>query len=490
MRVFNSIILTLLILLFAGEAIAGGYGVSGIGIRALAMGGSFRAIADDWSAAYYNPAGLVNITEHQITFGTDFYNNRPEFTPGVTPGGYSVGYYDGEQRYPADKIAYTPYTSGLILMPMFEDVTVGLAIFQPYDYVSEWEIFGISPVYNQFIEDTIIGNVNEAVVPFPNFSHRMNLDVIDFHPTIAAELMEDKLSFGFGISIRKGSFLHDQIVLMPNTLPEPFSARGHEYFVQLSELDAAGWGFGFNTGLLYNFNEKLSFGVSYQSKTTIKLTGDANTTFYAPGNNHLVDFADTNQVLTELFAGDVYRAEHDIDADWTVPAEFGFGLSYAVSEKVMMAADFSYTFWSDYEDIEIETNSTEGLTNYDIINGMLVPSTIVNRWDDAFRVSFGVEGKPAENYALRGGYSFDQSPIPEENATIAFNTPADKHHLSGGASFFHNNLEFSGAAELIITPETTVTDLKDLNSDGVFDNLSGTYTNTTFVTSIGITVRF
>jgi len=490
MRILNTIILTLLILLFAGEAIAGGYGVSGVGIRALSMGGAFRAVADDWSAAYYNPAGLVNIYENQITFGSDFYNNRPEFTPDVAPGGYSIGYYDGDQRYPNDKIAYTPYTSGIILLPMFEDVTVGLAIFQPYDYISEWDIFNLSPAYNQYVKDTVVGNINEAVVSFPDFSHRVNLDIIDFHPSIAAELMEDKLSLGFGVSIRKGSFLHDQVVLKPNTLDEAYSSRPFEYLVQLSELDAAGWGFGFNAGVLYNFNEKLSFGATYQSKSTIKLTGDANTTFYAPGNKHLADFADTNQVLTEFFQGNTYRAEHDVDADWTIPAEFGFGVSYAISEKVTAAADFTYTFWSDFEDIEIEINSSEGFSNFDLINGMLIPSNIINRWDDAFRLSLGIEGRPADNYALRGGYSYDQSPIPDENATVAFSTPADKHYLSGGASYFIGSLELSGAAELIISPETTVTELKDLNNDGVFDNLGGTYTNMTFVTSFGLTVRF
>ncbi len=40
----------------------------GVGARALAMGGAFTAIADDATAAYWNPAGLVKIENIEATF--------------------------------------------------------------------------------------------------------------------------------------------------------------------------------------------------------------------------------------------------------------------------------------------------------------------------------------------------------------------------------------------------------------------------------------
>lgn len=52
-------------------AAAGGYGESllriGVGARSLAMGGAFVPIADDGTAAYWNPAGLALIRAPQIT---------------------------------------------------------------------------------------------------------------------------------------------------------------------------------------------------------------------------------------------------------------------------------------------------------------------------------------------------------------------------------------------------------------------------------------
>ena len=489
MRTFKTISLLLLVLLFSAEVMAGGYGVSGVGTRAISMGGAFRAIADDWSAAYYNPAGLANIYENQFNLGFDFYNNRPEFTPDVTMDGYAVGYYD-EKRVPNDQIAYTPGISGLFVLPIFENVNVGFAIFQPYDYVSEWDIYRLSPTYNQYIEDTITYPVTDPVVPWPDYTHRMNLDVIDFHPTVGMEVAEDKLSVGAGLSIMKGSFLNNQLVLVPSTLPEEYSFRPYDYLVQNSELDLEGWGLGFNLGLLYNINDKLTFGASYQSKTTISLDGDAITKFYAPGNRHVVATADSSSIAKEIFEGNIYTAIHDVETDWTVPSEFGFGLSYQMSEKVIAALDFTYTMWSEYEDLEVKVNSSQGLTESDIINGMLTPSDVVNHWDDAFKISAGIEGRVNDQWTLRGGYCYDQSPIPNENATVDFNSPADRHQLTAGASLVVGTIEFFGAAGISIAPETTVDNLSDLNGDGVFDNLSGIYTNTLFITSLGFTVRF
>ena len=39
----------------------------GLGARATAMGGAFTAVADDFSAAYYNPAGLAQIEGYSIS---------------------------------------------------------------------------------------------------------------------------------------------------------------------------------------------------------------------------------------------------------------------------------------------------------------------------------------------------------------------------------------------------------------------------------------
>ena len=44
----------------------------GIGARAIGMGGAFVAIADDASAAFWNPAGLTQLTSNEILISADY----------------------------------------------------------------------------------------------------------------------------------------------------------------------------------------------------------------------------------------------------------------------------------------------------------------------------------------------------------------------------------------------------------------------------------
>jgi tetratricopeptide (TPR) repeat protein len=60
---------------------------SGIGSRAIGMGGSFSAVADDFSAVYYNPAGLGQVWEpqlflnHEGYLGSGFYETAGFINP-------------------------------------------------------------------------------------------------------------------------------------------------------------------------------------------------------------------------------------------------------------------------------------------------------------------------------------------------------------------------------------------------------------------------
>ncbi|MBD3181557.1 PorV/PorQ family protein [Candidatus Poribacteria bacterium] len=53
---------------FAAEKYAGEFLNLGAGARPLGMGGSFTAVADDATAAYWNPAGIGGFDQSQITF--------------------------------------------------------------------------------------------------------------------------------------------------------------------------------------------------------------------------------------------------------------------------------------------------------------------------------------------------------------------------------------------------------------------------------------
>lgn len=65
-------IVILSLLNFPAQLTAGKYAADflriGVGARALGVGGAFVGIADDGTASYWNPAGLANLSRHQILF--------------------------------------------------------------------------------------------------------------------------------------------------------------------------------------------------------------------------------------------------------------------------------------------------------------------------------------------------------------------------------------------------------------------------------------
>ena len=42
---------------------------AGVGVRAMGMGGAFVGVADDYTAAYWNPAGLAQIDRREVHIG-------------------------------------------------------------------------------------------------------------------------------------------------------------------------------------------------------------------------------------------------------------------------------------------------------------------------------------------------------------------------------------------------------------------------------------
>ena len=76
MRRALALLLTAAALLGGTTALANPMDVFGAGARATAMSGAFAGVADDGSAAYYNPAGLAQITRFQFEAGYMFAQPR------------------------------------------------------------------------------------------------------------------------------------------------------------------------------------------------------------------------------------------------------------------------------------------------------------------------------------------------------------------------------------------------------------------------------
>src|SRR5215213_3170181 len=67
------------------------FSFSNPGARSLGFGGAFAALADDATAAYANPAGLVQLAEPEVSFETRFWSRSPSFIAGGRLDGEPTG---------------------------------------------------------------------------------------------------------------------------------------------------------------------------------------------------------------------------------------------------------------------------------------------------------------------------------------------------------------------------------------------------------------
>src|SRR4030066_1614033 len=96
-----------LILLFIPQLLwASGMSLN-VGAKASALGGAFRGLADDWSAAWWNPAGLAYLKKSEANSILSIIVPRQKYEPNVLIGGsYPVGYRNNQDRVPDDRIFY------------------------------------------------------------------------------------------------------------------------------------------------------------------------------------------------------------------------------------------------------------------------------------------------------------------------------------------------------------------------------------------------
>jgi long-chain fatty acid transport protein len=486
-RLRNVPLLTaMVVVLYCGAAMAGGWQYSAVGARAKAMGGAYRALSDDWSGVYYNPAGLAFLANNVATVTAETDNPRPEVTPNFTIDGYGFGYLDGQTRYPnKDQVMLWGAGSMFVRPTSTSPLVFGMAVYQSFDNNADMDLFYLRPAYDDIV----------TVSPT---NHNSNLDVVVFHPAVAYKLAEDRFSIGVGVPIYRGDVRLDQIRLVDNPYSYILNVRPYEKFPKLFTVDGYGYGVGVNVGLQFRPNDKFSIGASYASSAKIKMDGDSREIVYLPHNAGVVNLYNdpkANEYEKEIlttYSGGTFRAESTFDLDMKLPSEFGVGIAFQASEKVKLAADFDYVRWSEFQDFDIKiSNRVIDRSVYATWRTLFSDFYIPFQWDDKFRISVGGEGIINERWTVRAGYMYDQSPIPDQTFNEIFMDTGDKHHFMLGACFrLNETLSFDGAVEAVFASSRTIDVIDDVNGDGYWDNFGGTFKNKGFSSTWALNYSF
>ena len=452
-----SVAVALSVLLIGGVVWSAGFAVDGVGVKALSMGGAFRGLADDWSACFWNPAGLGFMENSEINASLASILYLPKYNPNVLYGGlYQMGFKNGEDRYSETKFYFLPSFSGVYKLPE-SDIVLGMGGYVTYQLESHyWNLFEPLPGYNN-------------LVGYPEDDFAPNILVYDFHPTVAKKFSEN-LCLGLGLSVNWVNYGLTQVDLIQTEYDVP-----HNNIPVDSKLSLDGWGVGFNLGMLYKLSPKVQMGISISSPVNIKAEGDIEYTAYLSADS----------VVDRIFTGGTLSSDPKAEATLKLPASAGIGFAYFSSDRLTFTFDGSWIGWSRWENLEID------LTGKDAFGNAAGDKTIAYQWNDVIKIALGCEYMYNDEFAMRSGYFYESSPVPNSTLNVLIPDIGAKHGFNFGLGYtFKNNIELGIAQQFVLSPGKTVDEIEDVNNDGTYDNLPGEYGNMRSGSHLSITYRF
>ncbi len=430
-----------------------GFGRTGLGAKSNAMGGAFRAVADDYTAAYWNPAGLGQLENSTVGLIGDFIWPRLKYTPNTGRTGYEDGLEIGNKS----ETLFAPGIGGFYKMDRDKKRLVyGVGIYNTFGSTTEWNTYTPPAGYSE----------NPEIENFPEFNRKSALHTIDIHPALGVRF-SNKISAGIGISFQYG-----KVNLVRTALKSTgFSYAPYDYVPVDSDMEADGWGIGFNGGILFTPNRKLRVALTGRTGNKMKLSGTAKLTAFMPTTR---DSTFLNSAAGALFNGAVIISEPNAKADLTSPAELAIGLAYKINDKLLVAMDVSQTYWrAAFDVMGIE------------IDGVEDSSKVYAQFDDTIRLSFGMEYAMNPKLKLRAGYYFDETAVPNESYVPTWTDVGDRNVLSVGFAHTFGSITFEADYQYTMFDDRTVVRQTyadyDVSGEGVKGteiNLPGEYSGT------------
>jgi long-subunit fatty acid transport protein len=415
--------------------------LTGIGTRAQSLGGNFRAVADDYSAMFWNPAGLVFQKGWHAGMNFTLVSQSSSYLASISPV-----YYEKIKTIPppvpADTFAGLKQFSATYPQPAESSVPIVLVpsagVYRSSGKlaagIGAWAAFGVRARYD-FIGTS---KYNARSDFFKGEDWEDDMKFIDIHPTVAYRVT-DRLAVGAGFSLiiadiylRKPAFSpmnpfinnekNVQYVLdYAKTLPEASQAAFVQALEELKNsprdhlladtyLEGSGIGVGGNLGILFEPFETFRIGASLQYYADIPLDGAATVTIYYPEHPEIrkymtdsvmigqtryegltayyerlqregkIDFMD-RYLLSKYGSGETEKSrDHaSMTCNMPLPVRAGLGICYTGIPRMLLSADIGWTKWSNWDVFLIKAEDGE------------LFSSIKKDWKDVIRMGAGIE---------------------------------------------------------------------------------------------------
>lgn len=374
----NVLFVLVALLMLSPLAFANGLNLNSLGTRALAMGGAFVGLADDFSAIYWNPAGLANFKSRTFGFyGVDI----------IPSGTYKIVVPNSVGKYifpgsTADVTAVDTKTKtkhylggmGAYIHPINEKLVAAIGFYTPSGLGSSWDGSKLA-----FISG------GRADIEWTS-----KIGLLTIAPTLAYKI-SDKFQIGASLNINYGMFDIKMYGGNPDLTPLGIPITAYD-LGQYEESDT-GWGLGATFGLMFKPNDKISLGLTFRTPCKVKFSGEAK----LPG-----------------FAGLGAPGSSGIDREVTWPIWIAAGLAFKPSPKFTLTFDAQWTQWSKIKKL-VATYKDSTWSSLMAKTGKNEMSML---WGDQMQVRFGAEYQLTKDLALRAGYYKDGSPAPDRTMNI------------------------------------------------------------------------
>ncbi len=294
MKNIKMFLILMLTISMACGLFANGLSLNGVGSKASGMGTAFIGLADDFSAVFFNPAGLTQIEKSEFSlFGTSIF---PTGTYNFELMGTTM----------ADTISIdTGYPSGAIsyYKPVSETLVIGIAGYVPAGVGQKWS-----------------GDELAMLSGGTTYIWDSKLFMISVSP-VAALKLSDRFSIGFSLNINYVSL----------EMKRPAGGEEHIPFFQYDE-SMSGIAIGGTIGAMFKPNEKLSIGMVFKLPVKATINGTANSPFLG-------------------FFGSATESKGERTANW--PMFAGVGIALKPNDNLTITADVIYTNWKKLQDIPV-----------------------------------------------------------------------------------------------------------------------------------------
>ncbi|MGB8952576.1 MAG: outer membrane protein transport protein [Candidatus Aminicenantales bacterium] len=435
---------TLALLFLSSLSLANGLNLNGLGARATAMGGAFVGLADDYSAIFWNPAGMTNFStkyfgfhgEDIIPSGTYKFVVPPPFGTG-TP---LVNTETSAKHYLGGMAAF--------YYPINKNLVAGISVYTPSGLGAKWPTADMAAISNLRTDMEWMSFVG----------------VVSISPALAYKI-SDAFSIGVAMNINYGMFDVKMYAGEATVGPPLFPVVTTLDFGQYEE-SMTGWGYGATIGILVKPSPKFSFGLTYKTASTIKFEGEAKIS----GLSVLVPFG--------------IKASSTLSRDVTWPMWIGAGIAFKPTDKLTLTADVQYTNWKKIDTIQTSYDDT-------IWKNVLMAdeATRYMHWKDATQIRFGAEYKVSKALAVRAGYYTDPSPAPDTTLNILLPS-YDFNNISFGLGYALNGLQIDFGFEYLMGKERDVSFDKVILDPEYEHAQPGTYGMKIIVPFIAIGYKF